>query len=310
MKPTTENFHVLMWDARRTSAKAGGAAELTPNDPVALISDAADIVLNLQILLGWTGIPWAQVRVMALRLLHLAALIAWHAGTRAIGLRSDPPTSAETPEAKSNVDALLKEADELERIDLGGWALTRDLAAALRSELARADGLEALLRGQPTHTAHNAAVGHLRAVIAWQWPDGMTKPRPVREAEAFLASEKPPRDVMSEIADALETALDRERDAHATTKAERDAVQVALGRTASELGQAREDLRKAQAAPNVAESLHAEALANSRAAHAALLDERGVSAGLREKLAAAREDVRIVEEAAVRLARATSKGVA
>lgn len=326
MNPTTENLQALIWDARKESAKAGGAAEMTPNDPGKLIAEAADLVMILRMLLGYSVVPWSQIRTAALHLLHLAAVIAWHAGTRAMGMRSDPQTSAEMPEAKSDVDALLEEADAaMGRTwpDLGIAVIAARLATALRTERGRADDAESSARrGWDARDAmaiqhgraqaeRMKAVSHLRDVIAWQWPDG-TKPRPVREADAFLAGSAT-TDISVEAwngSAGFEEEHRKEHADHERTKAylaamnkahekalrERDAAQVALGRTASELGEAREYLRRALAAQN--------------AADAALLDERGVSAGLREKLAAAREDVRIVEEAAVRLARATSKGVA
>jgi hypothetical protein len=196
MRPTNEDLARLIPDAR-TEAERGMVAD----DLRLLAADARDIINTAMRLMAADQIAWAAVRGWALRALYLCALIAWESGRR-VGLPNEPPTSAETPAAKHDVEALLREVDRRNASgaytnhpaheDVREWTNGRiaiDLAAALRAERERANFHH---RAGTEIAGHNhAARGHLRAVLDFMWPVGgrMTSPTVVQKARAFLAGE-------------------------------------------------------------------------------------------------------------------------
>lgn len=122
------------------------------------------------------------------------AIRSWYRNMQANVAAGRTNAAFEQPDPNaSDVEPLLREADRWEP-GLGflngrtSFDVIRDLAAALRAEQKRVDFHQ---RAESEIADHNrVARSHLRAVIAWQWPAG-TKPKPVREAEAFLAGIHP-----------------------------------------------------------------------------------------------------------------------
>jgi hypothetical protein len=95
MKPTSDDLARLIPDARRGYEREPLDTDLGVPRARAAIEALHTVIL----LLAAPTVAWADVWALALRALHLCALIAWEAGRR-MG-RADPPTAAETPAAKS-----------------------------------------------------------------------------------------------------------------------------------------------------------------------------------------------------------------
>jgi hypothetical protein len=274
MKPTIEDLQRLLLDAR-DEGEAEEPANLEPSYLIGCLQTGARFALERAY-----GGNWSGVRLLALRALYLCALIAWEAGRRMApvmqvndgkgGLRPlDPPTSAETPAAKHDVEALASVARGRERAS--GLAID----------------------------AHR----HLRAVLDFMWPVGgrMTSPTVVQKARAFLAGEAQAtvptcnfcngalenqsfqgladrvdevQRLRKDLAEAKERADQSRREvltedeAHAATRARRAEVERDLAATkerladaqhsfkrrADELDYLRAENRKALAAQNLAES--------------------------------------------------------
>lgn len=249
MKPTNDDLARLISDARREH----DAAPPLDESPGPMAADAVDALKTLLLLVAAPAVKWHEVRALALQALYLCALIAWEAGQRMApamlvndgkgGLRPlDPLTAAETPAAKHDVEALLKEAEARPIIGaelavlvspavLSDLGIARRLAAALRAALERVEGQTR--RADANFVSMLAAHEHLLVVLDWGWPDGTTWPEPVRLARAFLAGEAlaPHRDdareielLRKELADkgaALERMVDR---FHAAETGRRQAV--------------------------------------------------------------------------------------
>jgi hypothetical protein len=219
MKPTNEDLARLIPDAQ-TEAMTSASSQVVDGTPYDLAEDAHHVLVAIIRLLAATTVDWNRVRRVALRALYLCALIAWEAGRRmAPGWKRyadgdanavealppiDPPSAAETPAAKHDVEALLREVEQRFGRFRGqeapgdwafGWTAERcaaELAAALRAERERAEALASVARGR--ERASGLAIGahrHLRAVLDFMWPVGgwMTSPTVVQKARAFLAGD-------------------------------------------------------------------------------------------------------------------------
>jgi hypothetical protein len=209
MKPTIEDLQRLLLDAR-DEGQAEAPADPDPSYLIGCLQTCARFAHERA-----RGGNWQALRLLALRALYLCALIAWKAGRRMApvmqvndgkgGLRPlEGPTAAETPAAKHDVEALLREVEQRfgrfrEQEAPGDWAFgwtaercAAELAATLRAERERAEALASVARGR--ERASGLAIDahrHLRAVLDFMWPVGgwMTSPTVVQKARAFLAGD-------------------------------------------------------------------------------------------------------------------------
>jgi hypothetical protein len=291
MKPTNDDLARLIPDAR-TEAMTSASSQVVDGTPYDLAEDARHVLAAIIRLLAATTVDWNRVRREALRALYLCALIAWEAGRRMApvmqvndgkgGLRPlEGPTAAETPAAKHDVEALLREVEQRFGRFRGqeapgdwafGWTAERcaaELAAALRAERERAEALASVARGR--ERASGLAIDahrHLRAVLDFMWPVGgwMTSPTVVQKARAFLAGEEqaPRHDgareielLRKELADkgaALARMLERyeqarrevltEDEAHAATRARLAEVERDLAATKERLADAQHSFKR------------------------------------------------------------------
>jgi hypothetical protein len=219
--PTIKDLQGMMPEARAEAD--AGVMPRSNSEPYAVASIARDTLGMLVPLLMQSVVDWPNVRRVALRAMYLCALIAWEAGRRMAPSTYDrvridgkeyPPSGADSPQGKSDVEALRPFDDgDIRRLlwDADQWdkakpapRLLRDLAAVLRAEREKAEDAEASAkRGWEARDAmaiqHGRAqatrltvTAHLRAVLDFMWPVGgwMTSPAVVQRARAFLAGEE------------------------------------------------------------------------------------------------------------------------
>jgi hypothetical protein len=208
--PTIQDLQDLMPEAAKEHEREPPMLE----EPGPMAGDAMSVLKTLLALIASPmGVKWHEVRVLALRAMHLCALIAWEAGKRHIrpgdfvGRGSDgimrrveySPTPTGSPPQDGDAGTLLREADTW-RFGLSARNgrtyndMIHDLAAALRAERERASMAvdEAVWCRDHKRDAErlvDEARGHLRAVLDFMWPSE-GGPTVVQKARAFPAGEE------------------------------------------------------------------------------------------------------------------------
>lgn len=134
---------------------------------------------------------WGRARLEFIAIARLCLHAAWEAGKRVVP--QDPPTAAETPEAKgasekTGVEALLERATLWRTEPMA--PLVADLAAALRAERERAD--KASEAAGLAYTRAFDSQEHLRAVLRTGWAHSAMAPTVVQKARVFLEGQAAP----------------------------------------------------------------------------------------------------------------------